>query len=64
LVRGDGGFNSPWSWHLDPDTVSMTEFSVEVCSGRPSDVESDMDYWVDTVGSFCPWSAEIVKVGR
>ena len=64
LVRGDGGFNSPWSWHLDPDTVSMTEVAIELCSGRPSDVEADVDYWIDTVRSFCPWSAEIIKVGR
>ena len=64
LARGDGGFNSPWSWHLDPDTVRMTETSIEVCSGRPSDLEADLDYWIDTLGSFCPWSAEIIKVGR
>ncbi|MFQ5950918.1 MAG: hypothetical protein ACE5KH_02400 [Candidatus Geothermarchaeales archaeon] len=63
LVLGDGGFNSPWSWHLDPDTVRMTEASIEVCDGLPSDIEGNLDYWIDTVGSFCPWSAEIVEVG-
>ena len=30
LVRGDGGFNLHWSWHLDPDTVEMVEISYGV----------------------------------
>ncbi|MEM0482086.1 MAG: hypothetical protein QXM16_04260 [Nitrososphaerota archaeon] len=54
LERGDGGFNWPWSWHLHPDTVRLAEFSIELCDGLPSYVESELDYWVDTVGSYCP----------
>jgi hypothetical protein len=30
LVIGNGGFNSPWSWHLDPDHVTMAEFAIEL----------------------------------
>ncbi len=60
LERGDGGFNRPWSWHLRPDTVRMVEFSIELCDGRPSYVESELDYWIDTVKSYCPWSGRIV----
>jgi hypothetical protein len=55
LIRGDGGYNKPWSWHLE-QTV-MTEVSVEVCDGRPSYVEADIAYWVDRLGRFCPASA-------
>src|SRR4029077_3943361 len=25
LAPGNGGFNAPWSWHLDPDTVAFPE---------------------------------------
>jgi len=64
LVRGDGGFNAPWSWHLDPSSVRMAEYSIELCDGRPSQVESELDYWVDTVKYYCPWSARIVGLGR
>ncbi len=60
LERGDGGFNRPWSWHLRPDTVRFAEFSIELCDGLPSYVESELDYWVDTVGSYCPWSGRII----
>jgi hypothetical protein len=55
-------YNKPWSWHIDPQDIQMAEFTIEVCSGLPSFVESDMDYWVNTLGRLCPWSAEIVNI--
>jgi hypothetical protein len=55
-------YNEPWSWHIDPMDVHMAEFTIEVCSGLPSHVEDNLDYWVNTVGRFCPWSAEIVEI--
>jgi hypothetical protein len=58
LVQGNGGFNAPWSWHLDPDTVRFPEVAIELCDGCPSDVEANGDSWA--LGSFCPWSSEII----
>lgn len=60
LRRGDGGFNKPWSWHLDPDTVSVTEAAIELCDGLPSFVESELDYWINVVKRYCPWSTRVV----
>ncbi len=60
LVDGDGGFNQPWSWHLDPAQTATADAAIEVCDGRPSMVEADLGYWIDTVGSFCPWGARVV----
>ena len=61
LRRGSGRFNAPYSWHLDPATVAFPDLTMEVCDGRPqSDVQSDVDYWVDTVKYYCPWGARIV----
>jgi hypothetical protein len=57
LASGDGGFNSPWSWHLDPATVEVADAAIELCDGRPSMVEADTNYWIGTVGQFCPWGA-------
>ena len=53
-------YNAPWSWHIDPYDIEMAELTIEVCSGRPSDVEKDLDYWVNNVGRFCPWSAVLI----
>jgi hypothetical protein len=58
LAQGNGGFNTPWSWHLDPDTVRFPEVAIELCDGCPSDVEANGGSWA--VGSFCPWSSELI----
>ena len=61
LVRGSGGVNAPWSWHLDPETVHVADVTIEVCDGLPSFVEDDLDYWLGTVKQYCPWGAKIVR---
>jgi hypothetical protein len=58
LAQGNGGFNAPWSWHLDPDTVRFPEVAIELCDGCPSDVETSGGSWGN--GAFCPWSSEII----
>ena len=63
LLRGDGGVNAPYGWHLDPATVTPVDVAAEVCDGRPSDVQQNMTYWITTVRSFCPWSARVISVG-
>ena len=64
ILRGPGqaDHNEPWSWHLDPEQIEMAEITVEVCDGAPSSVEEELDYFVETVGQYCPWSARLVAV--
>lgn len=64
ILRGPGraDHNAPWSWHLDPEQIEMAEITAEVCDGAPSFVEEEVDYFVDTVGRYCPWSAELTGV--
>lgn len=59
---GRGEFNAPWSWHMDPNAVTMAESTIEVCDGRPSFVESNLDTWIEDIGRYCPWSAELVRL--
>lgn len=61
IDRGDGGFNTGYHWHMKPETVQFAEVTTEVCSGRPSDVESNINYWVDTVKRYCPWGGRIIR---
>jgi len=58
-VRGDGGFNQPWSWHLDPATVELADAAVEVCDGCPNYIEGHLDDYLG-IGSYCPWSSAVV----
>jgi hypothetical protein len=58
VVRDDPGPNAPWTWHLDPATVSFADATIEVCDGLPSDVENASI----TSDQYCPWSARVVAL--
>jgi hypothetical protein len=60
LRSGNGGFNPPWSWHLDPAETRMTEAAIEICDGRPSYVEDHLSEYP----SYCPWGARVVSERR
>lgn len=59
ISAGDGGHNLSWGWHFDPGAWDVVEVSVELCDGRPGDIEKDLAYWLDVVGSFCPWGSRV-----
>jgi len=59
--QGNGGFNAPYRWHLAPETIDTPDVTMELCDGRPSDVEGDLAYWLGTVRSYCPWGAKVVR---
>ena len=63
LHEGEGlaDHNAPWLWHVDPVDIEMAEFTIEVCDGRPSLVDSLLDDYL-RVGRFCPWGAQLVGV--
>ena len=51
-------FNAGWSWHLED--VEFVEVAIELCDGRPSDVERAGTAYGS--GRYCPWGAKIVNV--
>lgn len=61
ILPGNGGFNAPWGWHMVPSTVHTADMAIELCDGRPSLVEDDLEYWLGTVKRFCPWGAKVVE---
>lgn len=52
--RGDGGFNAPWTWHIDPASVTFAEVTIEACQTAMSAIDDDLDYWID-FGQVCIW---------
>ena len=50
--------NAGWSWHLEG--VEFVEAAIELCDGRPSDVERQGVQFGG--GRFCPWTARIVAI--
>lgn len=59
---GEDDYNAPWSWHLDPEDIEMAEVTTEVCSAKPSEVEAHLDDWLNNVGRYCPWSADLIAL--
>lgn len=61
IDRGNDGYNNNWNWHFIPGEWSLPSVSAEVCDGRPGMVEDNLDYWIDQVGYFCPWSSRVLR---
>lgn len=59
IERGNGGHNLGWRWHFVPDGWLLAEHAIELCDGNAVLVDQDIDYWVDVVGSFCPWGSYV-----
>ncbi len=57
IMRG-AQVNAGWSWHLVD--VTFAEVTIELCDGRPSDVERQGMQFGG--GRFCPWSATVVRI--
>lgn len=53
-VRGNGGFNTGYSWHLDPGSIGFAEVTIEACQTAASAVADDLDYWIG-FGQVCIW---------
>jgi hypothetical protein len=50
--------NTGWTWHLEG--VMFVETAVELCDGRPSDVERQGIGFGG--GRFCPWAATVIQI--
>lgn len=57
-------YNSKWSYHLDPASISFFSMAIEVCDANMGYVEDHLD---EAGGAFlpgfywCPWTSRLVK---
>ena len=61
VVR-DSGCDEDWNFHVDPANVHFADVTIEICDGRPSYIEANLDEWISTVKSWCPWSGRVVSI--
>lgn len=57
IAAGNGGVNLNWGWHFTD--LSLVEAAIELCDGTPAMVQADLNYWLNTVKRFCPWSGYV-----
>jgi hypothetical protein len=64
IVKEPACYNPPWSYHLDPQSITFFDSSVEVCDGAMGYIES----YLSEVGGallpgsvWCPWGSRLVK---
>jgi hypothetical protein len=57
IVAGKG--NEPWSWRLED--IELADVTMELCDGRPSYVEENLDEYL-RIGRYCPWGARVISV--
>jgi hypothetical protein len=64
ILRGSGRarHNAPYHWHLDPQDLTMAEVAIEVCDALPSYVEENVEEFVERVGRYCPWAAQLIEL--
>lgn len=60
LGPGTLAYNQPWAWHIDQDDVMMVSSAPEECDGTPSEVEADLDGWINSKGEFCPSGSQLI----
>jgi hypothetical protein len=59
---GAGEHNAPWSWHLHRQTVELVETASVLCNGTVTQVEEDLENWLQNIRRFCPSNAELVGI--
>ena len=62
VVKGTVFYNQPWSWHIDSEDIHMVEMTIELYDGVPSFVESELEYWLESVHRYAPWFATIKTI--
>lgn len=60
LAPGSGVINVGHAWHMED--VTLADVAIEMCDGTASGIDGRLDYWLDVVGQFCPWSAIVTAI--
>ncbi len=67
IVKAPVSYNPPWSYHLDPSSITFFDFAIEVCDAAIRQVEQHLN---EACGSFlpgcawCPWGSRLIAEVR
>jgi hypothetical protein len=64
IIKSPVPYNLPWSYHLDPASISFFSQAIEVCDAAIQEVENRLD---EACSSFlpgcqwCPWGSRLLE---
>lgn len=67
IVKVPADYNPPWSYYLDPPSITFFDFAIEVCDAAIQQVELHLN---EACGSFlpgcvwCPWGSRLIAEVR
>jgi hypothetical protein len=64
IEKSPVSYNTPWHYHLKPETVSFFEVTSEACDATIKDVEGRLSEAVEEIlpeNFWCPWSSVLTK---
>lgn len=59
---GEGNYNSPYSWHIDSNQITMESASQKGCDADPRYVENHLGTFLKQIKQYCPTRAVLIKV--
>jgi uncharacterized protein (TIGR03437 family) len=64
IVKEPACYNPPWSYHLDPQSITFFDSAVEVCDGAMGYIESHLSEVGGALlpgSTWCPWGSRLVR---
>lgn len=58
IIKQPVYYNSPWSFHLDPKTISFPDLAIELCDSNIRQIEDNL---AGASSSWCPWHAQLIR---
>lgn len=63
IVKTPASYNPPWSYHLDPSTISFYQVGRETCDASIQDIEDHLAEVGDSLLPglrWCPWGSKLI----
>jgi hypothetical protein len=54
--------SSPNTFQVDPEDMHFADMAMEICDGRASYIDENLDEWLQQVDRRCPWDGQIANV--
>ena len=58
IIKQPAYYNSPWTFHLDPRSITFPEFTVELCDASIRYIEDNLEVAYST---WCPWNSRLLR---